>query len=1357
MQKSQVISFCLLFSLANLFGQSDYNIKLKAGHLELSRNTANLSFEDKEYENYQADGYFYLITQFDQIPTEKQIDDLEERGIYLLSYIPNYAYITKVPIEAFEDKEFWKTHVRHLSPYLPEYKLPSNLSEAPDNCYLQILFHETVSDLDAQKILQGKFISWDRSNKDGRLFKIQVEKSTIEAIAEIPQVNYISITSKNFDPLIEECKETGRVGQAKHATGLNLSGNGVTLSVGDGGTIFDHADLNDRIQNENNVDVSGHGSQTTGIIAAEGIIDPAAAGFAPSANIYADYFGNVITSDDTYFNNFGVVISNNSYANGIVSNLCNEAGEYTSASASIDESLRTLNEVVHVFAVGNDGAQTCSTFPTGYATIRNAYNSSKNALCVGATDYLDNIAGYSSRGPVQDGRLKPEIVAVGSDVYSTRTDNDYASGSGTSYSCPSVAGGMALLYEYYKSLNGGSNPNGDLMKAVISNTARDLGNPGPDFIYGFGAMDIYRATKTLTDGNYLIGSTSDGITNNHNIVIPAGINQVKVMLYWHDVGGAAAASPALVNNLDLTLTDPSTMTSLPLVLDPSPANCANTATEGTDALNNIEQIVIDNPAAGIYTVNVAGTSVPMGSQDYVIVFDLIENHLALSSPMGGEFYIGGESVNITWNAAGFDTNSFTLEYSLNNGTNWTTISSSISGTDRNYEWTVPNTYTNEGLIRITWNSTGLVSNQSLSNFTIMDAPSNFSAVAECNLQATLSWTALAGASSYDVLEYTGGTWSVLTNTTSTSHTTTSLSGGTTYYYSVRANTASGIVGPNALGKKVVAKGSAGGSISNFPYLEDFEATNGDWATTGKNSTWAWGSPSSTLISRAAKGSKCWATNLTGDYNNAENSYLVSPCFDLSTMTSPELTFAFIRDIEDADDGGGNQFYDYARVQYSTDGTNWTTLGNTSSGHNWYNNYMGNAMWDDTKAYWHSVTYGIPSTASEVTFRIVFDSDGFTSQEGIGIDNIMIYESKEIYNSTNTSLTENLSGNDWIDFESGGQLVLSINPNGNNMGSTTADVYINSSAVRDNGTQYYLDRNWHISPTTGPSSDVSVRLYLLDSEVEALRTASGCGSCTTITDAFMSGITKYSGANENGVLTDNEATSYAFFDPSTVDLIPYENGYYLEFDTPNFSEFYLNGGGVAMNSPLPVELLNFSVSKNRGTALLKWETASELNSAYFQIQLAEGRNNLRDNNFKSIGSIAAKGNSDFLNKYEFIDQAPNKVGERYYRLKIVDQDGSYEYSPIRLLDFGNVFSVSIYPNPSWGDFDFHVNVEQTSTGILLISNQLGQLIFEKRIEFESGKNNLTRFITNLRLDNGLYHVALLLNGEQINEKLLILKE
>ncbi len=109
-------------------------------------------------------------------------------------------------------------------------------------------------------------------------------------------------------------------------------------------------------------------------------------------------------------------------------------------------------------------------------------------------------------------------------------------------------------------------------------------------------------------------------------------------------------------------------------------------------------------------------------------------------------------------------------------------------------------------------------------------------------------------------------------------------------------------------------------INQYPYLEGFENNNGYWYTNGQNDSWQWGKPSKQIIHKAANGSNAWVTNLTGNYNDNEYSFLYSPCFDLTSLTKPVLSFSHIFQTED------DCNCDFHWVEYSLDDSTWTVLG-----------------------------------------------------------------------------------------------------------------------------------------------------------------------------------------------------------------------------------------------------------------------------------------------------------------------------------------------------------------------------------------------------------------------------------------------
>lgn len=178
-------------------------------------------------------------------------------------------------------------------------------------------------------------------------------------------------------------------------------------------------------------------------------------------------------------------------------------------------------------------------------------------------------------------------------------------------------------------------------------------------------------------------------------------------------------------------------------------------------------------------------------------------------------------------------------------------------------------------------------------------------------------------------------------------------------------------------------------IGTLPYSENFETSDGGFTTGGTATSWEWGTPGGSFITNAASPTKCWATDLDSLFNEDETSYLLSPCYDFSSLTAdPFLAFSHIFET----DGFGDRDW----IEVSTDaGTTWSKLGTFGTGNNWYNQQF-NDWWSGTSGnagQWQTADHRLTGTAgaSSVRFRVIFESDAFTTLEGIGIDNIKILD------------------------------------------------------------------------------------------------------------------------------------------------------------------------------------------------------------------------------------------------------------------------------------------------------------------------------------------------------------------------------
>ena len=270
----------------------------------------------------------------------------------------------------------------------------------------------------------------------------------------------------------------------------------------DDGLVGPHIDRQGRVDQSACIGCSSssnndHGDHVSGTIMGAGNLDPLGKGMADGAFLYV--YGS---SNNNYYDvpaiyqNNDVTITSKSYSNG-----CN-AG-YTSLAQDLDEQINLYPSLTHVFSAGNDGNSNCSYGAgSGWGNVTGGHKQGKNVITVANLTSTGGLASSSSRGPAADGRIKPDIGAKGSSVYSPVSPYTYASYTGTSMSCPGIAGVMGQLYQGYKEINTGQNPPSALMKCLLLNSADDIGNPGPDFKHGWGEVNALRAIKILENNNH---------------------------------------------------------------------------------------------------------------------------------------------------------------------------------------------------------------------------------------------------------------------------------------------------------------------------------------------------------------------------------------------------------------------------------------------------------------------------------------------------------------------------------------------------------------------------------------------------------------------------------------------------------------------------------------------------------------------------------------------------------------------------------------------------------------------------------------------------------------------------------------
>lgn len=286
------------------------------------------------------------------------------------------------------------------------------------------------------------------------------------------------------------------------------------------------------------------------------------------------------------------------------------------------------------------------------------YGTAKNILTVGAINPLSQgsynasiiqIASFSSWGPTDDGRIKPDLVADGIRVTSTSnaSNNSYTSLSGTSMSTPNVSGSLILLQELYSQENQGNYMRSATLKAVVIGTAAEAGLAnGPDYTYGWGLLNMEAAAQSILDNGKKAKIAENILAQAEQQFIDVtalGGVPLKATICWTDPEATAISSlnglnnvtARLVNDLDLRAVSGQS-TYKPWVLDP--ANPSAAATTGDNTRDNIEQVVINDAVAGtVYRFNISHKgALKRGPQSYSIVLTGIDGNAVISSTKTAE-------------------------------------------------------------------------------------------------------------------------------------------------------------------------------------------------------------------------------------------------------------------------------------------------------------------------------------------------------------------------------------------------------------------------------------------------------------------------------------------------------------------------------------------------------------------------------------------------------------------------------------------------------------------------------------------------------------------------------------------------
>jgi hypothetical protein len=466
----------------------------------------------------------------------------------------------------------------------------------------------------------------------------------------------------------------------------DLTGTGINLSIKE--NAFDTADIDFKgryfITPSTPSSVNIHATNMASIAAGGANADPTSKGVAWDAGLSSSSFNNLLPDPDIYFETYDITVQNHSYGTGI-------ENYYGIETAAYDEAAVRNLSLVHVFSSGNDGDQPPAegTYAgmAGWANITGQFKQSKNTLTAGATDSLDNVVPLSSRGPAYDGRIKPDIVAYGH--------------GGTSGAAAIVSGLSVLMQELYIRHHPTSAPPSSLIKAILANTAHDIGRMGPDFESGFGSVRGYEALETIEKNQFEISQVAKGDTEFIPISIPDGTTYCKVTLAWADPSANIQSPKALVNDLDLALKNIATGDVwYPWILStyPHPDSLARVAIRSIDTINNIEQVTLSVPASGEYQIIISGQKLQSARQEFSVTWHFEKkNGFQWVYPSGTDQLQPGTSNILRWK--GSDNPEGKIEYKSTHQTEWINVSGNVDAARGSIYWSTP---AESGLMQLRW-------------------------------------------------------------------------------------------------------------------------------------------------------------------------------------------------------------------------------------------------------------------------------------------------------------------------------------------------------------------------------------------------------------------------------------------------------------------------------------------------------------------------------------------------------------------------------------------------------------------------------------------------------------------------------
>lgn len=1195
--------------------------------------------------------------------------------------------------------------------------------------------------------------------------------------------------------------------QASVVGGYNLEGSGIEIGEWDAGNpLYNHEQFNGRVTLKDNVSVSDHSTHVCGTMIGDGTGNASAKGMAPKAEVLSyDWNSDVAEMAAEAAN--GLILSNHSYGfvAGWIYRSNGTYGWYGDISKSTSESnyfglysyYTYLYDSVAFMApyylivksAGNDRNDTGpasgshdhngssqkfhDSHPqdgnggTGYDCI-GTVGSAKNILTIGAVDDITSgwsqasdvvMSSFSSWGPTDDGRIKPDIVANGVSLLSSigTSTSSYASYSGTSMAAPSVTGSLALLQELYQKTHNNEVMRAATLKGLVIHTADEAGTTnGPDYSYGWGLMNsLTAARKILEDSSKPYVIQEDSLMQNDSLVchfISDGSGSITATICWTDPAHTYDpteplddTTKMLVNDLDMYIVSDSG-TYYPYKLDGSNPSAA--ATTGDNDVDNVEKIFISNaypvdyylvvkhegPLSGnkqLYSLILSGTyplttthnvgivrvnGISNSCDSTVYPEIIIENF--------GDTILSGFKLSYSFNGDSSETISY--KGNLNPG-NMDTIylapyyANFSTNTFEAYTFS-PNSKTDE----YPENDTVTASFQIFQSADVVnstlpyyeDFSGSFPPAGWTigNPDSSLTWDSKSFASSCfgvdTFLYYNGFSYNAPGQNDTFSSPLYDLrnfrNAKLTFNVGYRA------WGPNNFESlEIIVSDNCGYSYGSEYFKEDtvLASVKSYWLSNGSaftpNSCSEWRTDTIDLSKYAGKLVKLsfivtngWGNDLFIDDISITGDACSTPA-QTSQIGNADFCGSVKLDLK-ADPAPNSHQLQWYKNSIPLIGENDTLLTVRSAGIYQYN---------------FSGTCKLPVSAPDtitVTSPLVnsLASRGDTGQcNSFSVDSF-------IYITNNN-----------------GGVLARIDDNGQDLGEITVRTYDHGSSVPAYLGESYLQRSFEIKTKFAPTSPVDVTLFFSNTEFNNLESASS--SINSLNDLM---ITKYSGG-KLGIPGNGSAN--AITSVTTSSGTGPGNSDAISFSTSSFSTFFIHSNSGL--DPLPVELISFDGFHDpvKGN-ILSWEAANELNLSHYELQRSTG-----SGLFENIAEIPATGGTGVTQDYRFIDNTFTD-DINYYRLISVDFNGESALSKIVIIKSNSFFGIDINvtPNPAHDQIMVSIDGKDDVHMELEILDAYGKKYYDHKFLHEKGV-----VIPLNNIEPGVYLLKVQIGNATFTEKII----